>query len=188
MSTYADSSKARLWLDGDAFRGTANAAAPTNPFAASISGMDAYGGIKAGFTVTPSQDVTGIDIFNNTSGADYFTSKKPPSYSVKFRAVDQSKATALTLLMGGSIAETSAGSGIWKWTFGTTEEFSLLFRVLDGTTHKKAYYFPRVTLASIPEEAMTEDDLEGFDFEIKPLAPTGGLAAIQKFTTENPLV
>lgn len=186
MSTYADSSKARLWLDGDAFRGVANAAVPTDPFAASITGMDAFGGIKAGFTITPNQDVTDLDVWNNESGAAYYTSKKPPSYGIKFRPVDYSKATAMTLLRGGSIAETATDSGIWKWTEGSDEEFSLLIRVVSGA-NKKAYYVARATLASIPEEVMNDDDLEGWDLEVKPLAPSGGVPAIQRFTTNNPL-
>lgn len=187
MSTYADSSRARLWLDGDAFRGAANAATPTDPFATSIASFDAFGGIKAGFTVTPSQDVSELDIWNNESGAAYYVSKKPPTYEIKFRPVDYSKATALTLLAGGSIAETSVGSGIWKWTQGADEEFSLLLRLGSGAK-KKAYYLPRATLSTPPEEVMNDDDIEGWDLVIKPLAPSGGAAAIQKFTTENPLV
>jgi hypothetical protein len=186
LSTYADSSKARLWIDGDGFRGAANATVPTDPFASSLAGFDAFGGIKAGFTITPNQDVSDLDIWNNESGAAYYTSKKPPTYGIKFRPVDYSKATALTLLRGGSIAETSVGSGIWKWTAGSDEEFSFLMRVVNGTK-KKAYYVARCTLASIPEEVMNDEDLEGWDLEIKPLAPAGGVPAIQKFTTENPL-
>lgn len=186
MSTYADSSKARLWIDGDGFRGTANAAVPADPFATSIAGMDAFGGIKAGFTVTPSQDVTDLEVWNNETGAAYYTSKKPPTFALKFRAVDYSKATVLTLLRGGSIAETGASSGIFEWTEGDDEEFSFLFRVVNGAK-KKAYYVARATLGTIPEEVMSDDDLEGFDFEIKPLAPSGGVKAIRRFTTENPL-
>lgn len=186
MSTYADSSKARLWIDGDGFRGVANAAMPADPFATSIAGMDAYGGIKAGFTVTPSQEVKDLDIWNNESGAAYYTSKKPPTFAIKFRAVDNSKATALTLIRGGSIAETGVGTGIFEWIEGSDEEFSFLFRVVNGTK-KKGYYVARATLATIPEEVMNDDDLEGYDFEIKPLAPTGGVKAIRKITTENPL-
>lgn len=186
MSTYADSSKARLWLDGDGFRGTANAAVPADPFATSIVGMDAFGGIKAGFTITPSQDVTDLDIWNNESGAAYYTSKKPPTFALKFRAVDNSKATTLTLLRGGSIAETGVGTGIFEHIEGDDEEFSFLCRVISGT-YKKAYYVARATLGTIPEEVMNDEDLEGYDFEIKPLAPSGGAKAIRKFTTENPL-
>lgn len=187
MSTYADSAKAALWLDGDAFRGAANATVPADPFAASLSGFDAFGGIKAGFTITPSQTITDLDIWNNESGAPYMTSKKPPTYSIKFRPVDMSKATALTLLRGGSIAETSGGSGIWKWTTGSDEEFSILLRVYQGSK-KKAYFLARAELGAIPEEALNDDDIEGWDFELKPLAPTGGVQAIQKFTNgANPV-
>ena len=186
MSTYADSAKARLWLDGDAFRGAVNATRPTDVFAASISGFDAFGGIKAGFTVTPNQDVTELDIWNNESGAAYYVSKKPPTFEIKFRPVDMSKATALTLLTGGSIAETSGGSGQWLWTPGADEEFSLLMRLISGAK-KKVYYLPRVTLSTPPEEVMNDEDIEGWDLVLKPLAPSGGAQAIQKITTENPL-
>ena len=57
---------------------------------------------------------------------------------------------------------------------------------IDGVK-KKAYYIARATLGNIPEEVMNDGDLDGWDLEIKPLAPTGGVQAIQKFTTENPL-
>ncbi|MGB3443891.1 MAG: hypothetical protein WBA97_34570 [Actinophytocola sp.] len=186
MSTYADSSKARLWLDGDGFRGTVNASPPADVFATSIAGMDAFGGIKAGFTITPNQDVTDLDVWNNESGAAYYTSKKPPTYGIKFRPVDYSKATTLTLLRGGSIAETGVGSGIFEWIEGDDEEFSLLIRVVNGAK-KKAYYIARCTLATIPEEVMNDEDLEGWDMEFKPLAPSGGVKAIRRYTTENPL-
>lgn len=188
MSTYADSAKAALWLDGDAFRGAANASTPVDPFATSLTGFDAFGGISAGFVITPSQTITDLDIWNNESGAPYRTSKKPPTFEIKFRPVDVSKATALTLLQGGSIAETSGGSGIWKWTTGSGEEFSLMLRVIDGTK-KKAYYIPRCELGAPPEESMNDDALEGWDIVIKPLAPSGGVQAIQKYTNgSNPLV
>ena len=186
MSNYADSSKAVVWLDGDGFRGAVNAAVPADPFASSIDGMDAFGGIKAGFTITPNQDVTDIDVWNNESGAPYYTTKKPPTYGIKFRPVDYSKATVLTLLRGGSIAETGVDSGIFEWTEGSDEEFSLLLRVVAGAK-KKAYYIARCTLAAIPEEVMNDEDLEGWDMEFKPLAPTGGVKAVRRFTNDNPL-
>lgn len=186
MSTYADSSKAALWLDGDAFRGAANATRPSDVFATSVADFDAFGGIQAGFTVTPSQEVTDLDIWNNESGAAYYTSKKPPTTEIKFRPVDMSKATALTLLTGGSIAETAPSSGQWLWTPGTDEEFSLLLQLRSGAK-KKAYYIPRATLSTPPEEVMNDEALEGWDLVIKPLAPTGGVQAIQKITPTNPL-
>lgn len=185
MSTFADSSKARPWLDGDAFRGAANAAAPADPFAASLTGFDAFGGIKAGFTVTPNQEITELDIWNNESGAPYYVVKKPPTWSITFRPVDLSKATALTILRGGSITETGVGSGIFEWEYGDDEEFSFLLRVVTGDV-KKAIFVPRATLATLPPENLNDEDLEGWDLDIKPLAPTSG-QAIQRFTTENPL-
>lgn len=187
MSTYADPTKAALWVDGDAFRGTVNAAAPVDPFAAALTGFNAFGGINAGFTITPAQDIKDLDVWNNESGAPYRTAKKPATYSIKFRPVDLSKATALTLLRGGSVAETSPGNNIWKWTTGTDDEFSILLRVLDGVK-RKVYYIPRCELAKLPDEVMNDADLEGWDFELKPLAPSGGVPAIQKFTNSgNPL-
>lgn len=188
MSTFADSTKAHLWLDGDGFRAPAGTALPTDIFASSLSGWDAFGGIKAGFAITRDRDVNEVDVWNNRTGAPYKRVKLPPKPTVALRPVDYSKATALTLLRGGSIAETPAGSGIFEWIEGDDEEFAFIMRVVDGTT-KKGYYIARCELTNLPEEHMgdADDDVEGWDIELGPLAPIGGGAAVRKFTTFNPL-
>lgn len=187
MSTYANSDDARIWLDGDAFRAAAGTTLPVDPFAATLAGWEAFGGIKAGFVLTRERDVTEVDVWNNTSGAPYKRIKKSPTPTIAMRPVDNSKATALTLLRGGSIAEVGTDSGLFKWTDGDEEEFGLIIRVQDGDNWK-AYYMPKCELANIPEENMgADDDVEGWDLEIGPLAPTGGGQAITKYTSYNPL-
>jgi hypothetical protein len=189
MSTFADSSKARVWLDGDIFRAPAGTAIPTGVgalWAASISGFDAYGGIRAGFQVDRTRKTTPLDVWNNTSGAAYKTKKDAPTASIKFEPVDYSKATVLTLLRGGSIVETPTGSGQFEHVEGTDEEFALLLRVKDGTAWK-AYYVERCELTDIPPEKMDATDIEGFAIDVTPLAPVSGLKAVRKFTNTNPL-
>lgn len=184
MSTYANPDKARVWLDGDAFRSPVGTALPADIFASSLSGWSAFGGIKAGFTVTTSQDVNDVDIWNNESGAPYKRIKQPPSVTIALRPVDYSVATVLTLLRGGSIV---AGAGGFEMVRGADEEFAYIMRVVDGT-EKKAYYVAKAELTNIPEETMgADDDVEGWDLEIGPLAPSDGTPAIRPFLLTNPL-
>ena len=187
MSDFANPDLARLWLDGDAFRAAAGTELPPDIFADTLTGWDAFGGIKAGFQLTTDQDINEVDIWNNKSGAPYKRIKQPPKPTIALRPVDYSKATVLTLLRGGSVAETEVASGIWELIEGDTEEFALILRVVDGT-HKKGYYIAKAELTNVPEENMgADDDVEGFDLEIGPLAPSGGGKAVRKFLTENPL-
>lgn len=191
MSDYVNPGSARLWLDGDAFRAPAGSVVPVDVFANQpqvlVSGtptnMDAFGGIEAGFAVTPSQDTKDYTVWNDKSGAAYATDKKPPTTSIKFRPVDYSKATVLTVLTGGSIV--ALGSG-FEWITGDDEEFALLIRVLSGT-QKQVLWLERATLASPPPQTWDDSDLGGWDVEIKPLAPASGLPAVRQITTSNPL-
>lgn len=185
MSTYANSDKARVWLDGDAFRSPAGTALPADIFASSLSGWSAFGGIKAGFTITSSQDTTDVDIWNNESGAPYKRIKQSPAVTIALRPVDYSVATVLTLLRGGSM---SAAAGGYEMVDGDSgENFAFIMRVVDGA-HKKAYYVAKAELTNIPEETMgADDDVEGWDFEIGPLDPGNGTKAIRRFLSENPL-
>ncbi|RTL65907.1 MAG: hypothetical protein EKK42_20390 [Pseudonocardiaceae bacterium] len=187
MSTYADPSKARVWLDGDAFRAPAGTTLPTDIFASALTGWDAYGGIKAGFTLTTDRESTNIDVWNNTSGGPYKRRKQPPSASIKFRPVDYSAATVMTLIRGGSVTEVGTDSGIFEMIEGSDEEFAFIMRVQDGA-QKKAYYINTCELLTIPEEVMgADDDVEGWDLELGPLAPSDGSKAVRKFLTVNPL-
>lgn len=183
MSDYANAADARLWEDGDAFRAPANTALPTDIFASTLSGWDALGGIKAGFTITTDRDITDLDVWNNKSGAPYRRKKGPKKPTIKLRPVDYSKATAAILLQGGSI---TAGGGGFEWVQGDSDEFALIIRVYDGT-EKKAYFIARGELNNIPEEVLNDDDIEGWDLEVGPLAPADGSDAIRRLTTSNPL-
>lgn len=184
MSTYANADKARIWLDGDAFRAPAGTALPADIFASSLSGWSAFGGIKAGFTITSDRDVTEVDIWNNESGAAYKRIKASPQVTIAMRAVDYSPATVLTLIRGGSV---TAGAGGYELVDGDDENFALIMRVVDGA-EKKAYFVAKCELTNIPEENMgADDDVEGFDFEFGPLAPSDGSKAVRRFLTTNPL-
>ncbi|MGW5645064.1 fibronectin type III domain-containing protein [Saccharopolyspora sp. NPDC003752] len=186
MSTHIDSSKSRLWLDGDAFRAPKGTPLPTDIWTGNLPGWDAFGGIKAGFQIETERETQNLDVWNNRSGAAYRVRKNPPQPSIALRPVDNSVATTLTLLNGGTITETSAGSGMFEWIDGNDPEFALILRVYDGDD-KKAYYIERGELANIPTEALNGEDVEGWDLEVSPLAPASGGRAIRKFTTYNPL-
>jgi hypothetical protein len=192
MSTYADSSQAVVWIDGDAFRGPANGTEPTLPFAnAPTSGATAllaYGAIKAGFTITPSTDKKEYDAWNNESNAVFYTVEGNVKTQIKFRASQRSKAAELTALRGGSVAETSGGSGVYRHTEGSGEEICLLLQLrgADGVK-KEALWVARAKLAEKPEKVMNDDDLAGYEFTFDVLAPTGGGQAVVPLTNWNPL-
>jgi hypothetical protein len=109
MSNFANPAKSRLWMDGDAFRAPENTAIPADIFASSLSGWDAFGGIKAGFNVTETQQVDKLTIWNKKG--TYRLKKGTSEGSIKFRVVDEGKATGLTRLRGGSI---TASNGVLR--------------------------------------------------------------------------
>lgn len=181
MSDYADPSKARLWLDGDAFRAPAGTALPADIFASTLTGWEAFGGIQAGFEVERTQDTENLKVWNKDGV--YRKRKGDEEGTIRMRPVDMSKATALTLLVGGSI---SAGAGGYEWIDGADENFALILRVVDGT-EKKAYFMKKATLNNKPTETLNDEQLEGWDMEIAPLAPDDGTRSLRKFTSSNPL-
>jgi hypothetical protein len=192
VSTYADPTQATVWFDGDAFRGPANGADPADPFAsAPVSGvttLSAFGAIKAGFAITPNSNSKDYDAWNNRSGATFLVVDGNTKTLIKFRASQMSKATILTKLRGGTIAETSAGNGIWKHTAGASEELALLLQLKgsDGVK-KESFWIPRCKLSQQPEEVLDDGDLAGYAFEIEALAPTSGGQAVVPYTNWNPL-
>ena len=171
MSTHAAPEKAYVWLDGDGYRAPAGTALPTNPFAVSpVTGSvtwDAFGGIEAGFEITPTRDVTPKPVWNRRL-APYKVIKSPTEERVKMRPVDYSVATVLTALQGGSIAEVS--TGVYRWDRGDDEEFALLM-VLRDETATQAFYSPRVTLTTPPPRTFGGEDLDGFEMELLALEP-----------------
>ena len=186
MSTYADSSKAHVWEDGDAFRAPKGTTMPTDFFAASLTGWEAFGGIRAGFEVEQTQKRDEYDIWNNKSGAAYKRSKGTTSGKVTLEPVDYSKATLLTFLRGGSIAAVGSSTTNFEMLDGGGEEFALIIRVYDGTA-KKAYYIARGELEDLPKETMDGKDIEGFPIVVVPLAPSDGTKAIRRILNSNPL-
>lgn len=187
MSNNVDAAKSRLWVDGDAFRAPAGTALPeTGLFTAdTFTGFEPFGAIKAGFEVTTEQETSNLTAWN-AKGA-YRKKKEPPISSVALRPVDESAATVLTLLQGGSIAETTVGSGVWEWIRGDDEEFALLLICRDPGFGSKAYFAERATLDTIPNEVINDDDLNGYDLVATFLEPTGGGMALRTFTDSNPL-
>jgi hypothetical protein len=181
MSDYANPAKARLWLDGDAFRAPAGTALPADIFASSLTGWEAFGGIKAGFEVETAQDNERLTIFNKEG--TYRLKKGDEEITIRFRPVDYSKATALTLLLGGSIV---AAAGGFEWIKGDEEQFAFIIRVQDGSDWK-AYYCEKAELINKPTEALNDDDIEGWDLEITPLVPDSGGIPMRPFTSNNPL-
>lgn len=184
MSTHADPSKAYVWYDGDAFRGAVDAAQPADPFATAVAGLQPFGGIKAGFESTPEQNTTPLDVWNRR-GAPYKLKRDPRRDKMKFRAVDYSAATVLTILNGGTITETSIGSGIFQWEEGDDDEFSILLRVTDPTG-SLALWTPRATLASPPPRSWNDSDLDGFDFDIMALVPFVTLSTFNPLAVGSP--
>lgn len=179
MSTYANPSKAFLALDGDAFRAPENTALPADIFAASLVGWEAYGGIKAGFEVETTQDNTDLTVFNKTGV--YRRRKGDESAQIRFRPVDQSKATTLTTIRGGSV---SAAAGGFEHVRGTEEQFAVIVRVQDGNEWI-AYYAKKAELDSVPTETLDGQDLLGWDFILVPLVPDDGSDSLRKFTKTN---
>lgn len=182
MSTHADPDKAYVWLDGDCYRAPAGTGLPTNPFAASPATgsvtWDAYGGVEAGFELTPTRDVTPKRVWNRRL-APYKLVKSPSEERVKLRAVDFSVATALTALQGGSISEVS--TGIYRWNPGDDEDFAVLL-VLRDDGASQAFYSPTVTLTTPPPRTFGQEELDGFEFELLALDPFVPL------TSFNPLM
>lgn len=200
MASKANSSLAVKWITGDAFRGAVNATMPVaEPATAGglfgtapsngVTAMVAFGGIKAGFTYTREQNVTPEQIWNNESGGDYYLHKDPESAAIAFEATDlKQKGVVLTMLRGGSIAEVGASSGVFAWTEGTDEEFSILLQLRGAdTTTKNSLWIPRCTTSNIPIEGMTGEELARTPITLKPLAPADGGKAVRRYSNYNPI-
>lgn len=182
MSTYANPAKAYDWLDGDAFRAPAGTVLPTDIFAASLSGWDAFGGIQTGFEVERTTPVDKRTVWNRKG--TYKLKKGDEEGTFKMRPVDMSKATVLTLLTGGSLV---AAAGGFEWLEGDEEQFAYICRVQDGTEWL-AYYLEKAELGNKPTDVLNDEQLYGMDFEITPLVPDSGGRSVRKFTKSNFLV
>jgi hypothetical protein len=181
MSDFADPSKANVWLDGDAFRAPAGTEIPADIFADSLAGWEAFGGIKAGFVLEQPRENTRLTVWNKKGTYRNRKGQEEPIF--RMRPVDMSKATALTLLVGGSI---TAANGGFKWERGDEEEFAFIIRVEDGED-MKAYYCEKSELLNTPPENLNDEDIAGWDMEISPLVPDSGGKPVIPFTTSNPL-
>ncbi|MCM6778030.1 hypothetical protein NDR87_30955 [Nocardia sp. CDC159] len=183
MSTHANPEKAYVWLDGDGYRAPAGTAIPTNPFATSpVTGSltwDAYGGIEAGFELTPTRDTSPKRVWNRRL-APYKVIKSPTEERVKLRPVDYSVATVLTALQGGTISELS--SGVYRWNPGDDEEFAILL-VLRDEAATQAFYSERVTLTTPPPRTFGGEDLDGFEIELLALEPFVPLTSFNPLAT-----
>lgn len=183
MSTHADPDKAYVWLDGDGYRAPAGTAIPTDPFATSpvtsSLAWDAYGGIEAGFELTPTRDTSPKRVWNRRL-APYKVIKSPTEERVKLRPVDYSVATVLTALQGGSISQVS--SGLYQWNPGDDEEFAILL-VLRDEAATQAFYSERVTLTTPPPRTFGKEDLDGFEIELLALQPFVPLTSFNPLQT-----
>ena len=178
MSTYADPSKAYLWLDGDGWRGEAGIDLPALTAEAIDAVMKPYGGIETGFEVTADQKVEKKKVWNYRQ-APYKVARDPLENGMKFRAVDNTEATLLTRAQGGTI--TKVGEN-YHMVQGEGEEFSFLTCVRDGDD-ESWFWCPRATLsAPATRAALDGQNLDGWEFtltflepmvEIIPARPTG---------------
>lgn len=166
--TTANPSNAYLWLTGDAYRAPVDTDLPQGDLRkAEIKGWDAYGGIEAGFEQTAEQSVTEKQVFNYRK-APYKIARDPLKEGIKFRAVDNTKATLLTRAQGGKIIKQGDHYAVEK---GIGEEFALLIRVEDGTD-AAFFYSPRVTLkAPATRAAIDGQNIDGWEFDVSFLAP-----------------
>lgn len=183
MSNFASPAKAFLPLDGDAFRAPENTALPTDIFAATLVGWDAFGGVKAGFETETTEQIDKLKIWNKKGV--YRVKHGDEESFIRFRAVDvYAKAVALTNLRGGSV--TSAAGG-FEHIRGTAEQFSLIVRMQDGNEWI-AYYAKSSELESVPKETGDGQDILGFDYVVLPLIPDDGSIPMRRFSKSNPLV
>ena len=167
MSNFANPTKAYVWLDGDAFRGLPGASLPEDPFAETLEGFDAYGGIEAGFELTAEQGIEKKKIFNKRDSV-YKVVREVVEEGMKFRSVDNTKASLLTRAQGGKV--TKKGD-LYIVSKGMGEEFSLLTRLEDGTA-RTAFWCARCTLAGPAARAAIDgQNIDGWEFDIVFLAP-----------------
>lgn len=170
MSSYANPDTAYAWLTGDAFRGEPDAEFPVNPFEEPEGGFDgwhAYGGIEVGFELTAEQTVNKKKAFNYRK-ANYKVLRDPLDEGVKFRALDNSIATALTRAQGGEIVKRGEYYELIK---GDGENFKFWFRLYDGI-EKTAFLYDSVTLAAPPVRAAIDgQSIDGWEFDLTALAP-----------------
>ncbi|MFT3661995.1 MAG: hypothetical protein QM809_11495 [Gordonia sp. (in: high G+C Gram-positive bacteria)] len=174
MSTTPDNSRAYVWQDGDAFRAPVGTLYPTDPWAQPpLTGLlagvptawDPFGGIQAGFSNDGSQELKKHNIFNKRKNV-YAVSRGTREDSVKFRAVDYSKAAVLTALQGGSIVKVG---DTFEWRGGNSEEFAFMFTLADpssGAVDRIGFWTPKATLATPPPRSFTGEDLDGWEMEI----------------------
>lgn len=167
MAQHADPNKAYVWLTGEGYRGAPNAEMPADPFAETLAGWKAYGGIEAGFEITAEQSVNKLKVFNYRQAA-YKVTRDPVDNGVKFRAVDNTEAAVLTRLQGGKI--TKKGN-LYIATQGIGEEFSFLMTLDDGDD-KMAMYYPLVTLSAPATRANIDGQtLDSYEFTLTALKP-----------------
>jgi len=173
MSDHADPSKARWWLDGDGFRAPVGTDVPADIFASSLDGWDAFGGIRAGFTVTPEQDVTDEEIWNGNG--IYMSKVDPAKWTIEFEPVDLSKATVGTILRGGSLTSLYGGYAAEP---GDSEEFALIMRGVSPGKGKIAFLVKRGTLSQDAAWAINADNISGYPLSVKALDPGNGEKSI----------
>lgn len=192
MSQYVDPDLSFVALDGDAFRAVEGTAIPA---AAAVLDDLAdppflpFGGVEAGLSLATEVDAEQKRIWNAPRGSVYRTIVRSEVKSITFRAVEHSEATVKTIHRGGGAAETSVGSGVFKWTdnpSGNGEIFMFVFDVRDGDKHLR-YFFPRVELTNgqPPTEVYDGETLVGWDIALTVLTNPGG-ETFEKYSNFDP--
>lgn len=177
MSKNSNPNKARVWIDGDAYRSPAGTGLPTltkwdqeeikTGTAEDLVTWESYGGIEAGFEHKPEQKSNKLNIWNYREGA-YDSYSDPRTDAMSFIAVDNSPATIKTRLRGGSIVHKD---GLYVEEFGDEEEIALLF-ILRRGTKGRGIYVERARLSDAPVLGrFTGKDLDGWTFNFDLLTP-----------------
>lgn len=186
MSVHANAARTFVSLDGDAFRmpmGTALTVA--SPLGAPPALALPYGGVEAGFEITPEQSNTDFSIWN--APGTYRSVPGDRITRVAFTPVDHSEAAVVTRLRGGSVEAVEGAAGAYEWNEqADADEFALILDSRDGGKHLR-FWFPRVTLDALPAEAHNRSALASYAFVVKVLAhPDAPVTGYRKLSSWDP--
>lgn len=192
MSANANAARTFVSLDGDAFRSTMGSALPAAAAGPPVtSPLDTpgplwlpYGGVEAGFEITPEQASTDFSIWN--AQGTYRSVPGDRITRVAFTPVDATEASVKTRLRGGAVAAVEDATGVYEWTEeADAEEFALILDSRDGAKHLR-FWFPRVTLDTLPAEQHNKSALVSFAFTLKVLAHPDAPMGYRKLSSWNP--
>lgn len=185
MSAHANAARTFVSLDGDAFRNTMGAALPATLLGAPAAPWLPYGGVSAGFDVTPEQSSTDFTIWN--APGTYRSVPGDRITRVAFTPVDATEASVMTRLRGGGVDAVDGADDVYEWNEQeAAEEFALILDSRDGGKHVR-FWFPRVVLDTLPPESHKRDALTDFAFTCKVLAhPDAPVTGYRKLSNFDP--